>query len=164
MRGCPVPERKIGAVPFMSGMKSGMKGENRPDAIDTDITLHFCFGAEHRVDTLDCRENRGTNQGGTTHEARRRTWRVWRRTTEVGETLGLSFGRVDPRGSVAHYSPANKRGRLFASNLQVVGDGESSRYTSGLNIGDVLVGFIINYAFEGDLAILDDNADRLLHP
>src|SRR5579871_336880 len=52
---------------------------------------------------------------------------------------------------------------LGIPDLQIIGDREDSGNAVGTNARQILIGFIVNHAFEGDVAILHDDPDRLLH-
>src|SRR5271170_452666 len=51
--------------------------------------------------------------------------------------------------------------RLY--DLQVVGHRECARHAVGADAGEILVAIVVDDALEGHVAVVDDDADRLLH-
>ena len=66
-----------------------------------------------------------------------------------------------PRSEVRSLTPDVRS--LILHNLQIIGDRKHAGYAIRPDISDVLVTFIVHYAFEGHFPAFHDNPDRLLH-
>src|SRR5215470_5349598 len=94
--------------------------------------------------------------------------------TRVAQALWQSnndFAQADPRwsgrrrGKEARGPFRSPRCELFRfPDLQVVIHGECARDALGANVSQILVGLIVDHAFERYMAVLHDDPNRLLDP